>query len=70
MKFTLVLLDEHVVDTRLTLTHQTMLIKLPEFIAVTSVPLAVVVVRFVNKTHSHSVFAEASQFFDKSIVVF
>jgi hypothetical protein len=66
----LAFLDDHVIDAGLSTPHQTLFVKLPEFVAISSEPLPVCVVVLVLKADSDSILGEAPQGFGEPIVKF
>jgi hypothetical protein len=60
--------DGHVVDARLAATHQAVLVELPLFVAVRTLPGAVLVAAFVDEANRDAGVAERPYFLDQTVV--
>lgn len=68
VKETLAFHNGEVVDTGVTLRHQTIFVKLPVLIAVGAIPLPGVIAPLVGKAHRDTVVGEGPQFLDQPIL--
>src|SRR5664279_2209890 len=62
------LVDRSVVDTGDTSAHQSVLVELPVFVAVTAKPLAGVVVPLVGEAHCNAVLTKGPELLDEAII--
>src|SRR6266704_2615729 len=70
MIFALTFRNRQIVDAGDTQSHQTVLVELPVFIAVTAKPMTAVVAPLVGKSHGYSVLAKGPEFLDEPIIEF
>lgn len=68
MTFAFALTDRSVVDAGEAAAHESILVKLPVFVAIGAEPVPAVVMPLISKTHRHPVLTEAPQLLDESIV--
>jgi hypothetical protein len=62
--------DRHIVDTRVSNTHQAVMIELPEFVAIAAKPIAFIIVPFVAKANGYPAFAKIPQLLDEPVLQF
>ena len=65
---TILLANRQVVDARVTMRHQAVLVELPVFVAVRTEPVAGVVMPFVGKAHRDAIAVERPQLLDQPVV--
>lgn len=70
VEFAVAFLDRQVVDAGEPVSHQTVLIELPVFVAVGTEPVARVVVPFIGVTDGDAVAGEGPEFLDQAIIQF
>lgn len=68
-KAAMVCLNCDIVDARFTSKHQTLIVKLPKFVTVTSEPLRSAVMPFILKTNCDAMLAISPELFDQSIAM-
>src|SRR6476659_11379431 len=66
--FALAIFDRQVVDAGDPTSHQAPFVELPIFVAITTKPVARIVVPFICKAHGYPVVAKRPDLFDQSIV--
>jgi len=59
----LIFLNPNIINTRIALLHQTILIKLPILITISSIPLIIIIKIFVLKTYSYPIIIKTPQLF-------
>src|SRR5215469_1492719 len=68
VEFAVLLADRSVVDARVAAPHQTVLVKLPIFVAIGTKPVARVIMIFIGKAHGDAVASEGPQFLDQPVI--
>ena len=68
MEFSIRFGDRQIVDACDTSTHQAVFVKLPVLVAAGTEPIAGIVMPFVGKAHSDTVFMKSPQLIDEAIV--